>query len=61
MLKIFLNAVRGQLRVVADGDGKFDAVGLAELVQPVQELFGLDIAVAGDDLGQAVDEDVGDV
>lgn len=34
---------------------------LAKGVQPIQELLGLVVAGAGNDLAQAVDEDMGDV
>ena len=60
-LEVLLDAVRGQRLVVADGDGELDVVLLTEVVQPIQELLGLQVGLALHDLGQAVDEDVGDV
>ena len=61
ILEILLNTLANQGLLVADGDGELDAVLLAEAVQPIQELLSLEVALAADDLGQAVDEDVGDV
>ena len=61
ILEELLHVVGGQLRIRADGDGELDVVLLREAVQPAEELVHLGAAVAGDDLAQAVDEDVGDV
>ena len=57
-LKELFHAIRGQGGVVADGNGEFDVVLLAEFVQPVQELFGLVVAVAAHNFGEAVDKDM---
>ena len=60
-LEVLLDALGSQRLVVADGNGELDVVLLTEVVQPIQELLGLVVALAADDLGQAVDEDMGNV
>ena len=60
--EVFLHTLSGQRGVGTDGDSELDVVVLAELIEPVQEvLHGQVGGLAGDDLGEAVDEDVGDV
>ena len=60
-LHVLGDALGSQRDISADGDGELDAVLLAENVQPVQEVLGLHVHIALDDLGQAVDEDVGGI
>ena len=56
------NPLGGQRLVGADGDGELDVVLLGEAVQPVQELLHRVVGgVRGDDLGQAVDEHMGNI
>ena len=55
-LEILFYALGSKGGVVADGDGELDVVPLSELVQPVQELLRLIVAVAADDLGEAVND-----
>ena len=45
-LEVLLDAVRSQRFVVADGDGELDVVLLTEVVQPIQELLGLQVGLA---------------
>ena len=59
--EVLLDALAHQGLLVADGDGELDAVLVGEGVQPIQELLSLEVDLGANDLGQAVDEDMGDV
>ena len=60
-LEILLDALGGQVGLITDGDGELDVVILAEVVQPLQEVLSLVVAVGGDDLGQTINKDMGNV
>ena len=47
--------------VGGNGDGELDVVLLGEGLQPIQELLHLGTAVAGNDLAQRIDEDMGNI
>lgn len=59
--EILLNALGSELSVITDGDGELDLMRLRELIQPIQEVLGLAVAFDLDDLGQAVDKDMGNI
>ena len=60
-LEGLLDAVTGGLGIGADGNGELDVLLLAESIQPVQESHGLIAVIVANDLGQAVNEDVGNI
>lgn len=60
--EVLLDALGGQGLVSADGDGELDVVLLGEAVQPIQEILHRVIGdIGGHDLGQAVDEHMGNI
>ena len=60
-LEVLLDTIGSQRSVITDGDGELDVVLLTELVQPIQEVLGIVIALAANDLGQAINKDMGNV
>jgi hypothetical protein len=60
-LEILFNAVCGQRRVGADGNGKLDVLPLGEGLAPVKELFQLHVNRLVDNPQQAVNKHMGDI